>query len=84
MPLYDYLCESNGRTIEIRHSMTESIETWGELCRHSGQALGDTPADTPVRKLIGSGNALNGPDTLAKADQPRDCATAMPMRDHKY
>lgn len=84
MPLYDYLCERNGKTIEVRHGMTESIETWGDLCQRSGRPPGETPPDTPVRKLIGTGNALNRPGTLAKTERPRDCATQMPMRDHKY
>ena len=84
MPLYDYICESNGTTIEIIHRMTEQIKTWGQLCERSGQPLGDTPADAPVEKLVGSGSPLNAPNTLAKAVTPKDCATAMPMRDNKY
>ncbi|MCB1758427.1 MAG: zinc ribbon domain-containing protein [Gammaproteobacteria bacterium] len=59
MPTYDYYCEANDRKVEVIHKMSESIANWGELCQRSGAALGDTPAETPVRKLI-SGAAIVG------------------------
>lgn len=84
MPLYDYLCESNGTVIEVSHRMNERIETWKELCECSGHPLGDTPADAPVRKLVGSGSPINASNTLGKARVSQDGATAMPMRNNKF
>lgn len=56
MPSYDYCCDANGRVVEARHPMNELLTTWGELCERAGLEPGDTPAATPVRKLIsGSG-----------------------------
>ena len=52
MPYYEYHCGSNGRTLEVRHGMDESLETWGELATRAGTDLGDTPSDTPVDRLI--------------------------------
>jgi predicted nucleic acid-binding Zn ribbon protein len=52
MPTYDYACGANGRTIEVRHAMSERIDTWGELCTVSGQPLDGTPADAPVHKVF--------------------------------
>ena len=86
MPLYDYHCESNGIVIEVHHSMSESIKTWGELCEQSKHPIGDTPADTPVARLVGSGSSLNMQNTVSFRERKRaiDSPTVMPMRDNKY
>lgn len=55
MPDYDYHCPGNGRTVSVRHSMLDGILTWGELCRHSGEPVGDTPADSPVQRVMSGG-----------------------------
>jgi predicted nucleic acid-binding Zn ribbon protein len=52
MPRYDYLCETNGRVIEVRHGISEQLTTWHELCDLAGEPLGDTPAGAPVEKVI--------------------------------
>ncbi len=52
MPTYDYRCESNQQTIEVRHHLNENINTWGELCAKANMATGNTPANTPVTKLV--------------------------------
>jgi predicted nucleic acid-binding Zn ribbon protein len=52
MPTYDYLCESNGVRLEVRHKMDEAVATWGDLCRLAGIEPGDTSPQTPVKKLI--------------------------------
>ncbi|NUP89554.1 MAG: zinc ribbon domain-containing protein [Candidatus Sumerlaeia bacterium] len=52
MPLYDYFCPANGRTVEVFHGMNERILTWGELCGRTAVALGDTSPEAPVEKLI--------------------------------
>lgn len=59
MPTYDYLCEANGQKVEVSHKMNETIGSWGELCSRAGRALGDTPQDAPVKRLI-SGAAIIG------------------------
>lgn len=58
MPTYDYHCESNDRTIEVKHPIATSISNWGELCALAGTTLGDTPAEAPVRKLFGGANVV--------------------------
>lgn len=61
MPKYDYICDTNGQTVEVSHPMQERLSTWGELCDRAGVAAGDTPLDTPVRKLItGAGIVRSG------------------------
>jgi hypothetical protein len=52
MPHYEYRCRTNGRTVEVRHSMDERLETWGELAGRSGMDVGDTPLDAPVERLL--------------------------------
>ena len=52
MPRYDYLCDANGQQIEVVHSLSRKLTTWGEICELAGCPLGDTPADSPVRRVI--------------------------------
>ncbi len=72
MPTYDYFCDTNGQKIEVSHKMSESINSWGELCERAHIESGDTPADAPVRKLI-SGGAVIGASSL-KNPEPA-CST---------
>lgn len=72
MPTYDYLCETNGRKVEVRHSMNEVINSWGELCEKAKVEAGDTPSETPVRRLI-SGGALISSSSLSNPEPP--CAS---------
>jgi hypothetical protein len=58
MPTYDYLCETNGRVVEVNHRMSENFTRWGELCERSGVALGDTPVESPVRRLATGGQVI--------------------------
>ena len=58
MPRYDYFCAANGRTVEVRHGMSETIATWGELCERAGHDPGDTPADAAIERKIGGGLPL--------------------------
>ena len=55
MPTYDYFCDTNGQKVEVRHGMSEGLNSWGELCEKAGLEIGDTPAETPVRRLISGG-----------------------------
>lgn len=60
MPTYDYLCESNGRRLEVKHKMSVAVSNWGQLCELAGVEAGETPADAPVRKLIGAAAVVGG------------------------
>jgi predicted nucleic acid-binding Zn ribbon protein len=59
MPTYDYLCESNGVRLEVKHKMEQALSTWGELCQLAGISPGDTPQDAPVKKLITAAAVVN-------------------------
>jgi len=52
VPYYEYRCAANGRTVEVRHAMSERMETWGEVTTAAGIEGGDTPADAPVERLM--------------------------------
>ena len=58
MPTYDYICEANGRVVEVKHRMSEVLSTWGELCEQAGIEPGDTPAGAEVRKLATGGQVV--------------------------
>lgn len=55
MLTYEYFCEQNGQSLSVSHGIRERLATWGELCQKAGQPLGETPADTPVERLISGG-----------------------------
>ncbi len=58
MPTYDYRCDTNGRTLEVRHPMNQKVRTWGELCKLLDMDPGNTAAKEPVRKVITSSNVI--------------------------
>lgn len=58
MPTYDYRCDSNQRELEVRHSISAEVKTWGELCKLAGLEPGETPLDSPVRRLATGGNIV--------------------------
>jgi hypothetical protein len=58
MPTYDYLCEANGRVVEVKHRMSETLSTWGDLCKQAGLDAGDTPVDSPVKRLATGGQIV--------------------------
>ncbi|MYG40160.1 MAG: zinc ribbon domain-containing protein [Nitrospira sp. SB0677_bin_15] len=58
MITYDYHCDANETTLTVRHSIKETLSTWGELCARANQHPGDTPPETPVRRLFGGGNVM--------------------------
>jgi hypothetical protein len=59
MPSYDYHCTANDRVVEVRHSVTEKLATWGEVCDKAGIEAGDTPRETPVERLITGGGIVS-------------------------
>ncbi|UCG75415.1 MAG: zinc ribbon domain-containing protein [Gemmatimonadota bacterium] len=71
MPYYDYYCDDNDRTVEVRHGMAEMIRTWGELCSRTGAEPGETPADAPVRRVISAGVPLVSRES--QAPSPPSC-----------
>ncbi len=67
MPSYDYRCEADQRVYEVKHSMSERLSTWGELCERLQLPLGDIDPDSPVTRLITGGgvvkrSSLNNPE----------------------
>lgn len=58
MPTYDYMCEANGRVVEVKHRMSERLTTWGELCALAGLEPGETPAQSPVQRLATGGQVV--------------------------
>ncbi|MES9833807.1 MAG: zinc ribbon domain-containing protein [Candidatus Thiodiazotropha sp. DIVDIV] len=60
MPTYDYRCEINNRVVEVSHRMSEEILNWGELCLKAGIEPGDTPSESPVKRLATGGNVIIG------------------------
>jgi len=73
MPTYDYRCDANGRVLEVKHPMSEAVSTWGELCERTGNALGETPANSPVQRLISGSNVVKS-TSLGDANMP-PCGT---------
>jgi hypothetical protein len=72
MPTYDYFCEANGRKVEVSHKMSESLGSWGELCGRAGIEPGDTPSETPVKRMI-TGGAIIG--STSRNEPAPACAT---------
>ena len=56
MPRYDYHCEENGWTVEVRHGINDKLKNWGEVCKLAEIDPGDTPRSTPVERLISAPN----------------------------
>ena len=71
MPTYDYHCPANGRIVEVSHKLSDKVATWGELCRRAGIALGGTPGNARVKRLI-TGGAVIG---ALGSRQERPCDT---------
>jgi hypothetical protein len=67
MPRYDYRSELNGQIIEVSHAMNDTISTWAELCVLAGIETGETPADSPVHKIISGGFIATGASQQASS-----------------
>ena len=59
MPYYEYRCEANGLTLEVRHGMNEELDTWGAVAERAGAEVGDTPTDAPVERLLSAPVSLS-------------------------
>lgn len=67
MPTYDYYCEANGRKIEVSHKIDVAVTTWEALTSLAGIDPGDTPLETPVKKMI-TGAAVVSSQALSNAE----------------
>jgi len=52
MPVYEYFCEDNGQSVQVRHGIDVELTTWGEVCYAAQVAMGDTDFLAPVRKVL--------------------------------
>lgn len=65
MPVYDYYCKANGRTVEISHPINTELSIWGQICYVAGIPLGKTDPGASVHRvftrppgaIINTGNA---------------------------
>ena len=73
MPTYDYRCDANGKVLEVSHRMSDTISTWGDLCERAGAEPGDTPADSPVQRLVTGGSVISS-NNLGSGSAPA-CTT---------
>ena len=53
MPRYDYFCPANNRTVEVTHSISVTLRTWGEVCKAARVQRGKTQASAKVQRMIG-------------------------------
>ena len=74
MPTYEYLCEANGRVVEVSHKMAEKVKTWGELCKRADIAPGKTNPKAPVTKLMSAGFVKAGSSSEPMCEMPA-CGT---------
>ena len=58
MPTYEYYCEANSQTVEVMHSMSRELETWGEVCELAEIDAGNTKADSPVIRQLSAISSL--------------------------
>ncbi len=58
MPTYEYYCEANSQTVEVMHSMSRELETWGEVCELAEIDTGDTQVDSPVIRQLSAISSL--------------------------
>jgi hypothetical protein len=72
MPTYEYRCDANGRTVEVSHAMSTTLTTWGDLADAAGIEPGDTPADTPIERVISLANIGTSGGT-AGSPPPHSC-----------
>ena len=52
MPLYEYRCDANGRTVEAVHDVALAPRNWGELCFVAQIDPGETDPAEPITRVI--------------------------------
>lgn len=60
MPTYEYLCEANGRVVEVNHKLAEAVRNWGELCQRAEIPVGGTDPRAKVSKLMSASFVSTG------------------------
>ena len=70
MPTYDYRCEASGQIVEVKHSISQTITNWGELCETGSFDTQGIPADTPVTKVISTTGGVVKSNTLKNPAAP--------------
>ena len=58
MPTYDYRCEANGKLYEVKHPMSVSVSTFGELKALGASDDDGVPDDAPVSKVLSTGGVV--------------------------
>lgn len=76
MPTYDYYCAANDRTIEVSHSISERLTTWGAVCERAAISPDGTAAEAPVTRLISRAGVVHS-GVLRNLEQP-PCQTGAP------
>lgn len=61
MPRYDYHCAANDRTVEVVHSLSFKLQTWGEVCEHKGMGLDGLSSEAPVTRIVTIAPMANTP-----------------------
>ncbi len=74
MPTYEYLCEANGRVVEVSHKMAEKVKTWGDLCKRAELTPGKTNPKSLVTKLMSAGFVRSGSSSEPACEMPA-CGT---------
>lgn len=60
MPYYEYRCAANGRTVEVRHGMSEELTTWGQLVDRAAVDADATPSDAPIQRIMSAPAPVTG------------------------
>lgn len=59
MPVYEYRCDANGKTVEVQHDADVTLRTWGELCFIARLAMDQTDPFSPVKRVIRKAPAVS-------------------------
>ena len=69
MPTYDYRCEADDQLYEVKHAMSLSPKTWGELCDITGMDNKGIPKEAVVKKVLSTGGVVKS-TSLKNPDMP--------------
>ncbi len=58
MPTYDYRCQANGKLYEVKHPMSLTVRTWGELKVLADIEDDAIPDDAAVNKVLNTGGVV--------------------------
>ena len=72
MPFYQYFCEKNQLTVEVKHPVSQRLKTWGEVCECGRINPGDISLDSSVVRLISKPSAVSWKLKGMDKDEPSD------------